>query len=1215
MFGQNWFQATAGEAFAINNSLRFRGAQYLQRTPATDGDRTTFTWSGWVKYSDQAKDFEFLSAGTALANYDLFRFVNNGGTHKNKVEFYSNVNAAYQRSSAQYRDPSAWYHVCGVLDTNNATAGDRLRIYINGERIDSWQNTISLTLGRTMAYFNRNVQHRIGLRAYSTATYPEHWADGYLAECHFVDGTAYGPGTFGEFNADGVWVPKAFEPTITTPRYPENADAPWSYGWSANALNPLYSFDNNLTAGTSVNGVGTATWTGNILATSSIRVRAGLGATSGQVAGNQNLVIINGVDYTQFMKDSNFFLDSGYITIPGNSLNSISIVSIGGVSNPSISAIEIDGQIAVDGDTGYGQNGFYLPFDDPDNIGADRSGNGNNFTATGFELADPSSSNFDWMVDSPTANYSTLNPLLPVTPYVTSDGNLTWSSGSGANNHHFEGTQFSGTGKYYWEVQGANTSALIGAGEPNQLPTTYPGQTATSFGWYGTNGQIYVNTVAVQTIATYTTTDTLGFLLDNDALTCELYKNGVLQTSVSLTGPSVPMVGRESSVGSINFGQRPFIYPPGFSSPTTAFNTVLYTGNDGTNAITGVGFEPDLVWLKRRNAAEDHQLFDSVRGGGLSLQSNATNAEQNAGTFGSFDLDGFTLTGAGQATNNSAGTYVAWCFNAGDGAPVVRTDDAGGDASPYGNMNTTTVKASPENGFAIATWTSDGTKDFIAHDLGVAPNFAIVKSRSSGNWYVYNDPGNGLGYYTTLNSSASRVQSTSFWGPSTRPPTATKFPCSNSLINTSGESYVAYLWANTEDKVSVGYYTPQVGQHINTGFRPAFVMTKPYYLETGHWTISDTTRDPQGTLTKALYPSSANGEDGSVNDIQITSNGFYINNGHNNSGAGTAEMMYIAFAEDFTPDDVKELQSADLEPVAITNPSNHFNTILDTGANILTAAQAKFPNGLWWIKDRASSDDHQLVDSVRGGNLTLNSNLTAAESSYLAPSGDSVAWCWNESPTAGFDIIEYTGTGGSTLVVPHNLGRVPKFFIVKGVSDTGAWRVYNEYSGTGKYIALNSNSAEVSSSWISSVDASNITFAGTGGDYNIASREYIIYAWAEIPGFSSMGSYQGNGNADGPFVALSFRPAYVLTKMSTSAGEWYLQDSARDTYNPVQNALKANLTDQEANNSIYAIDFLSNGFKIRTSNSSLNQSGQTFIYIAFAEHPFGASNVSPSPAR
>jgi hypothetical protein len=322
----------------------------------------------------------------------------------------------------------------------------------------------------------------------------------------------------------------------------------------------------------------------------------------------------------------------------------------------------------------------------------------------------------------------------------------------------------------------------------------------------------------------------------------------------------------------------------------------------------------------------------------------------------------------------------------------------------------------------------------------------------------------------------------------------------------------------------------------------------------------------------------------------------------------------------------------------ITNPSNHFQTILDTGANILTAAQAKFPNGLWWIKDRVNSNQHQLVDSVRGGNLALQTPASGVETAYSAPSGDSVAWCWNapdaftsnagtiassgrRNVNAGFSIVTYTGNGVAGATVGHDLNAQPKMIIVKNRDQTDPWFVYHEGIDfsipADYYIVLNTNAARVNSgtAWANTIPTSTVFTLGSNSSVNSNTRNYAAYCWAEVPDYSSFGSYVGNGNADGPFVYTGFRPAFVMIKGAEASGNWVIFDTARNTYNPSSKLLQPNDTGVEIDSSTYEIDILSNGFKVRTSNARVNSSGDGLIYAAFAEHPFGGANVSPSPAR
>ena len=324
----------------------------------------------------------------------------------------------------------------------------------------------------------------------------------------------------------------------------------------------------------------------------------------------------------------------------------------------------------------------------------------------------------------------------------------------------------------------------------------------------------------------------------------------------------------------------------------------------------------------------------------------------------------------------------------------------------------------------------------------------------------------------------------------------------------------------------------------------------------------------------------------------------------------------------------------ELPAAPIPNGRDHFRAITDTGANILTAAQAAFPNGLWWIKDRVNSNQHQFVDSVRGANVALTTPTLGAEAAYAAPAGNSVAWCWNapdsftssagtggatiassgrRNVAAGFSIVSYTGAGDTTARVGHGLSQVPEIVIAKSRESGDNWMVYTGIiDGTPDLLVLNLSQAKVNGD--ANFELQTATWFNPGN--NLSAEDYIAYCWHSVPGYSAFGTYEGNGSADGPFIYTGFRPAFFMIKGVNHASNWGLYDTTRDVNNPAILTLGANLTTNEQNASASAIDFVSNGFKIRsTAFGDVNGSGRQYLYLAFAENPFGGSNVSPANAR
>jgi hypothetical protein len=306
-----------------------------------------------------------------------------------------------------------------------------------------------------------------------------------------------------------------------------------------------------------------------------------------------------------------------------------------------------------------------------------------------------------------------------------------------------------------------------------------------------------------------------------------------------------------------------------------------------------------------------------------------------------------------------------------------------------------------------------------------------------------------------------------------------------------------------------------------------------------------------------------------------------------------------------------------------------------------------------WQKNRASSQDHHLFDSVRGAGLskTLASNSTGAQGAfgdtsfgYLSSfdangvtttngsstwdnwnkSGDTyVAWNWKASgaavtnttgsisaqvsanTTSGFSVVTYTGNSAGATV-GHGLGVKPAMIIIKNRASSSNWRVWHQSlsSQTQSYLSLNLTNAATTDAtiWNNTAPISSVFSVGNDSSVNTSPNTYVAYCFAEVAGYSKFGSYTGNGSTDGTFVHLGFRPRFVITKRTDSTGALVIWDSARDTYNATEKGLLANASNAEDTTNY--IDFLSNGFKLRNTYGSQNGSGATYIYMAFAENPF-----------
>ena len=327
------------------------------------------------------------------------------------------------------------------------------------------------------------------------------------------------------------------------------------------------------------------------------------------------------------------------------------------------------------------------------------------------------------------------------------------------------------------------------------------------------------------------------------------------------------------------------------------------------------------------------------------------------------------------------------------------------------------------------------------------------------------------------------------------------------------------------------------------------------------------------------------------------------------------------------------------------------NTVMDAttytgnGSTQTITNAGAFKPDLIWIKSRSNAYNNFLTNSVAGASQYLISNATDAEANagsagitafntngFSMGSGAAlnanaatyVAWQWQAgqgstssntngsitstvsvNATAGFSIVTYTGTG-TNATVGHGLGVTPKMFIVKNRSTSQDWRVYTETTGANNTLFLNATdgSTAASTGWNNTAPTSSVFSIGTSLAVNQSGSNFVAYCWSEIAGFSKFGYYTGNGSTDGPFVYLGFRPKFILIKRIDAAQNWALKDTARDPSNVSSKALFAQLADTEYDNSSNYVDILSNGFKIRTTDTGYGASGGSYTYMAFAENPF-----------
>ena len=562
----------------------------------------------------------------------------------------------------------------------------------------------------------------------------------------------------------------------------------------------------------------------------------------------------------------------------------------------------------------HGTNGYHLKFEDNSGttattLGKDSSSSSNNYTPNNFSVS--AGGGNDSLTDTPTNNFCTLTPLYGYgTTYVTpSNGNLDASLG-GTNYQTFTTIAMPPSGKWYAECKFTDVETGR-AGIKLATDTTKWGGIS-----YVYDGAIRVDDSEVQTsLSTISDNDIVGIAVDRDANTIQFYKNGSTvgsTVSISATGDYYFTQRRNSSgggnvVAEWNFGQRDFNnLPSGFKSlctsnlsdptikiPKEYFDSLLYTGNNSTNNITGLEFEPDFVWIKSRVQNYPHYVFDRLRNNfvnNLRVESNNTEPTDGTSLTGVSD-GGFSTSGSSGINDSGSGTngFVAWNWKAGGSA-----------SSNSDGTITSSVSANTTAGFSIVTWTGTGSAATIGHGLGASPKWLVVKNRTtSQDWFANNGMiMNDYGKYFKWNTDGSAASDTNVF-PNTAP-TSTVFSVgTDNAVNGNNDTYVAYCFSEVEGYSKISSYEGiggTDGPFVYTGFRPSFVMIKNVDSGSRWWVLKTSKIPGYNPHDEALFTNNYNTET-DESSIDILSNGFKVRNNGSYTNENNATHMYMAFAE------------------------------------------------------------------------------------------------------------------------------------------------------------------------------------------------------------------------------------------------------------------------------------------------------------------------------
>jgi len=684
-----------------------------------------------------------------------------------------------------------------------------------------------------------------------------------------------------------------------------------------------------------------------------------------------------------------------------------------------------------------------------------------------------------------------------------------------------------------------------------------------------------------------------------------------------------------------------------FHSVTGYSKFASFSGNGSASGATQTcGFKPAFVLIKRSSSTGDWRLWDNTRtpqsGTALNHLLPNSSAAENTSIGIEFLDTGFKCKSADSEINASGSTYIYMAFA--DTREYAYWLDQSGNNNDWTSNNLTesdVMVDSPTNNFCTwnSVWASHDTLSEgnlkTAGDSswdGVKGTFGF----SSGKWYfeelaLANQADYNIGIQITSNTAPGDQQSA------------------------SGTSVVeVYDSGSSANRIRhEGSYISITGGYAASGSIMGFAIdmdnsTLKYYLNgtLKHTQSLDASFDEVAPFSAKNHASASHTNFGQ--DSSFAGNKTAQGNQDGNSIGDfyyTPPTGYLALCTKNLP-----------EPGVI--PSEHFNTVLYTGDDGTQAITGVgFQPNFTWIKCRShggnDSFEHILTDAVRGVNKTLSSDKTASESTnnttgYLsvfgsdgftvtggdAPNGVGrtyAAWNWKANGSgssntdgdlnstvsvntdAGFSIVKYVGNQNSAQTIGHGLGVVPEMMIVKNTSRVKVWAVYHKDIGNEYALDLSATTAKYDSNirWNDTTPTSALFTVGTSDETNYTNDNHIAYCFHSVDGYSKVGSYTGNGNADGTFVYTGFRPAYVMIKPSSRAGHWMVANNKSSPSNVVDKVIFANdsaveYTDPSAD---CKKDFLSNGFKIYTTDDNTNESGATYIYLAFAETPFKYSNA------
>jgi len=1178
----------------VKASTRFNPAydSYLNWTPTSVGNRRTWTWSGWVKRGN----IPGTSANMGLFSQDsncYFRFSDdNGGDSFRWVET-GNYDLISERL---FRDPAAWQHIVVAIDSSIAdpagspAGSDRVKIYINNERITDWQTSVWPGFEHDFDIGNAG-PHQIA--SCQTSNY----FDGLMSDIYFVDGQQLTPGDFAEPDATtGQWVPKEFTGSYGTNGFhlamdPAETGTIYSDDVTG-ANNPANAFDGSLsTYITNTGSAGTPiVLTHTLDNVTSFRYYTGNGS-SHNVAFNGGSAITDSAS-------------SGWRTVTApSSITSISWIHSNQPANTvAINAIEINGKILVDhtaiGYDSSGQKNHWhennliadagAVYSDNLSLSAGTWGSGqgatqafNGVAGTGTNMAqrgDAGSGTITW-------TFSGLSGLCRV--YIGNDGG-TVTDGNNVNRGNNEATgEHPGWVTCSGDIENYGGSIVI------SVPSDAP-----SLGAIEVAGSILTDGFQLDLLD-----DVPGAPYDNSANGGGNY--ATFNPLVLINGGSSVFSDGNLSIrgGSTNGASGSTINP---TSGKYYFELDIQYVSGQSQGNMGVGIVNELDYGVGNPAANSYpstlcgfytrtEINSVVNGSETGAQTTEPTVNYRWGLKVDYDTKDITLYLNGSPGNtvsfSSVTNPLLYFFWGNTNNTMVvnfgQRDFQETVPTGFKSLNTFNLAPplidDPSEHFDVKLYPGTAAIQPVT-GVGFQPELVWLKRMDDAGNHNIQDAVRGAAYFLQSDyeggesNSGSRLASFDTDGFTLT---------SDNGANTSGGSYVSWLWdagdaANTTP-VSVGSLNSvalNINQTWSSGMKTSDTATATYS------TSGRTTTMGYGSNTDPFDADQTNFIYGTTG---IAGTWLYLE-----FSSALSNVTSISFSTEYScPSSIIKLNGTD---VAVDQTAaGGFREVTVTGT---------IPASLTEIAIQGNGGSSRLKWVKIDGKLLIDSGVT-----YNLPS---IASEYKANTAAGFSIITATGSSSTAHTVGHGCNSPPDLIIAKlreaaGNGYNQDWQVYHKSLGNTKGLHLNSNGGveTTSSLWNDTSPTSSVFSIGGSSRWD---GDFVAYCWSEVPGYSKFGSYVGN-NADN-FIYLGFRARWVMTKSSNDYANWNIVDTTRDPYNRATEVLAASNANKTLDNSVTGFDICSNGITLKPdANGQHNYNNITFIYAAFAETPFRYANA------